>query len=134
MAQDWPEAKGTIEAVNGERLLLALEGRDSVQRIDLERIQGVDLLDAPSAGGAMEVVDTAAVKFARPPGWRERSPGGGPGGKLIAGMIGGLAGGFLGAQVGEGLDAEDGLEGGLLGLATGYTVGNRMWREHPRSP
>ena len=121
----WPglaRAKGTIQAVNGERLLLALEGRDSVQRIDLERIQGLDLVEAPASGGAMEVVDTAAVKFARP-----RVEGAEPRrravGKLIAGMIGGLAGGFLGAHAGEGLDAEDGLEGGLLGLATGYTVG-----------
>lgn len=49
---EWPRlarAKGTIQAVDGERLLLALEGRDSVQRIDLERIQGFDLPDAPYA-------------------------------------------------------------------------------------
>ncbi len=70
----------------------------------------------------MEVVDTAAVRFARP-----RVEGAEPRrravGKLIAGMIGGLAGGFVGVRAGEGLDAGDGLEGGLLGLATGYTVG-----------
>ncbi len=124
LSGEWPglaRAKGTIQAVNGERLLLALEGRDSVQRIDLERIQGLDLAEAPSAGGAMEVVDTAAVRFARPQ-VEGAEPRRRAGGKLIAGMIGGLAGGFLGAHAGEGLD-EDGLEGGLLGLATGYTVG-----------
>lgn len=51
LSGEWPRlarAKGTIQAVDGERLLLALEGRDSVQRIDLERIQGFDLTDAPS--------------------------------------------------------------------------------------
>ena len=51
LSGEWPglaRAKGTIQAVNGERLLLALEGRDSVQRIDLERIQGFDLPDAPA--------------------------------------------------------------------------------------
>ncbi len=124
LSGEWPglaRAKGTIQAMDGERLLLALEGRDSLQRIDLERIQGLDLAEAPSAGGAMEVVDTAAVRFARPQ-VEGAEPRRRAGGKLIAGMIGGLAGGFLGAHAGEGLD-EDGLEGGLLGLATGYTVG-----------
>ena len=125
LSGEWPrlaKAKGTIQAVDGERLLLALEGRDSLQRIDLERIQGFDLPDAPSLVGAMEVVDTAPVRMARPnvareePRWRA-------GGKLIAGMIGGLAGGFLGVRAGEGVDAGDGLGGGLLGLVTGYTVG-----------
>ena len=51
LSGEWPKlaiAKGTIQAVDGERVLLALEGRDSVQRIDLERIQGFDQLDAPS--------------------------------------------------------------------------------------
>lgn len=125
LSGEWPRlarAKGTIQAVDGERLLLALEGRASVQRIDLERIQGFDLPDAPSPGGIMEVVDTAAVRFTRPmvereePRWRA-------GGKLIAGMIGGLAGGFLGVRASEWLDAGDGLAGGLLGLVTGYSVG-----------
>lgn len=51
LSGEWPglaRAKGTIQAMDGERLLLALEGRDSLQRIDLERIQGLDLAEAPS--------------------------------------------------------------------------------------
>ena len=97
LSGEWPKlaiAKGTIQAVDGERVLLALEGRDSVQRIDLERIQGFDLADAPSDGGTMEVVDTAAVGIARPKVEREEHRWR-VSGKLIAGMIGGVAFGFL---------------------------------------
>lgn len=50
---EWPRlttARGTVHAVDGQRLLLALEGRDSQQRIDLERIQTLVLAGPPSLG------------------------------------------------------------------------------------
>ena len=50
---EWPRlttARGTVHAVDGQRLLLALEGRDSLQRIDLERIQTLVLAGSPSLG------------------------------------------------------------------------------------
>ena len=50
---EWPRlttARGTVHAVDGQRLLLALEGRDSLQRIDLERIQTLVLAGSPSIG------------------------------------------------------------------------------------
>ena len=66
LSGEWPrltKAKGTIQALDGERLLLALEGRHSLQRIDLERIQGFDLPDAPSPHwpGYPELVSPALV-------------------------------------------------------------------------
>ena len=51
---EWPRlttARGTVHAVDGQRLLLALEGRDSLQRIDLERIQTLVLAGSPSPKG-----------------------------------------------------------------------------------
>lgn len=123
----WPRVatvEGTIRAVGGQRLLLALEGQEGPQRIDLQRIHRLVLLDSPPAGG-MEIHGPTTHRDPVPP--YGKSEAGHHrwmvAGKLTAGMMGGLAGGFLGVRIGESLDSGDGLEGGLLGLASGYAVG-----------
>lgn len=132
---EWPKlatATGTIQAINEQRLLLGQKGHVLPQRIELHRIQRLELPDLHAAqplhGGDVsapedttELTEWSITTFPRYRAEKEESWMAGA--KLTAGMIGGLALGWVGVRVGEALDSGDGFGGSLIGLASGYTMG-----------
>ena len=141
---EWPKlvtATGTIQAINEQRLLLAQEGLDLPQRIELQRIQRLAVPDLHAAqlhSGGVKKMESESER-ADQPGQiplRERTterPGMRVAGKLIRGVLTGYLVSIPGRAIGGQLDppcSEGGVpcpwfwqDGSTMGGAIAYSVG-----------